>query len=295
MSRYLEMKKRAMVMAANYWWQPSGLQAEDCLAAYVFVGADDETTALRDITEHGYDLFPYAHNGTTARSPYAKWYKEKGFTAEGGQSQLAHVSDHDRTKVERYENIAIGTGTSLACQDIRSIVVRFTSDWATSSMEGWSPQRIASPRGSNGNALIDLWIGGTWFPVIPYTASRGGRQGGRVGQNISGVVGASWGAPRSTDISYVRQNNFSYFNGVNYPIAEETVFMNDLWEQSQSGNQDGKFWTNPNLWNHSSDYHFLDVLKLTYPWNYCVQAAAFFKVPLTDDQQKEIADNVMNL
>lgn len=58
MSKYLEWKKKALLMGTGQWWKPSGMADTDCYAAYQFRHAIDQNDAIRDLTGHGYDLKP---------------------------------------------------------------------------------------------------------------------------------------------------------------------------------------------------------------------------------------------
>ena len=53
MAGYLEWKRDAMIGAVP-WWNIGN--PDDCIAAYQFKGVSNETTALTDLTGHGYNL-----------------------------------------------------------------------------------------------------------------------------------------------------------------------------------------------------------------------------------------------
>lgn len=103
MSRYLELKKRALLMAANQWFIPQGLDWAHCLAAYQFKGVGARKDAVIDLTSHGYDL---------TLSSKVEWSEANGITGVGdGLVKQADLAQQNVvTTIIRYSGYAIGDG-----------------------------------------------------------------------------------------------------------------------------------------------------------------------------------------
>ena len=107
MSSLLERKRRALIMGSGGWWLPPNFVPDDCICAYQFKGAGDESTALSDLTGHGYTLSKsYAVPGNTV------WNNNTGFYlggADGAHWRPAHALDN----------------SSVPKTQIRSVVVKY--------------------------------------------------------------------------------------------------------------------------------------------------------------------------
>jgi len=121
------------------WFLVTGLSIANVLAAYNFTGASSESSALEDLTGHGYNLTKYgqSHAGGTR---YPVWSAGNGFrfydTARGNQGYLDN--------------------SSLNTQAIRCVVVRYTG--VNSSYGTW----LVTAGGDNGRcqvtAVTHLWM-----------------------------------------------------------------------------------------------------------------------------------------
>ena len=94
---YLEKKRDAMV-GMSKWYIVPGLSMSDCIAAYKFKGARNETEALTDLTGHGYNL---------AKNLNPEWNASKGYNLKDGFLNNSSLRDVDKigTVVIRYSGL----------------------------------------------------------------------------------------------------------------------------------------------------------------------------------------------
>lgn len=167
MSRYLERKRQALLMAASVFWLPSGLSRDNVLAAYQFKGVGSEAVALTDLSGNGRTLTKVTatlHNDVT----YPTWSTGKGFYCRAGNNS-------DNREYSTLNNAALNSS------DIQSAVVCFSDmamDWpAQSGTYPYTPSQIdfgvlVTAGGSSGYA--QLYACTTYYR---YTYSEGGYHG----------------------------------------------------------------------------------------------------------------------
>lgn len=109
MKSYLIRKRDAMLASAGLFWLPSGMDADDALAAYLFMGVGSIGAALTDLTGHGRTLTVGTEDGNTP-----SWDPDKGFiwsTVYGvhqGYLNNANLNAQPiRAAVCRYANIKL--------------------------------------------------------------------------------------------------------------------------------------------------------------------------------------------
>ena len=138
MSSLLERKRRALIMGSGGWWLPPNFVPDDCICAYQFKGAGDESTALSDLTGHGYTLSKsYAVPGNTV------WNNNTGFYlggADGAYWRPAH---------------ALHNG-SVPKNQIKSIIVKFQTS-------GGLVEQIAYSIPHKGDDGLTFAFGAGWY------------------------------------------------------------------------------------------------------------------------------------
>lgn len=329
MSRYLELKKRALMMAANKWWQPSGISIDQCIAAYRFKGADSMASALLDVTEHGWNLETKGADGVswdTVNGMYSTgngYYKSASLSSvKGGYNDSGRAID------------------SLAYQDVRTAIVWYYTGWRAVQFEDHTNGHVwACCAGfSHGLGYMSIQQG---FVNSEY--NQYGAQGYHFTNKPSialisdsvkmldnnnaftyhngAVMGASWGitsvnwnsipwAEQSAYWNTIDNSNNIYFNGVKMTGTERT-HVDSNWANPHDSwwDNSGKiFDLSPFYTNHKADgaqgisdaVYASDCMMegeiARGPWvKPRILAASFYSVVLNDAQHDEVYRNMLTL
>lgn len=191
MSRYLEWKKRALLMASSVFWLPPGLPRDAVLGAYQFKGVGSEAVALSDLSGNGRDLTKIQatlHDGVT----YPIWNTSTGYYCRAGNNA-------DGTEEQPQvggRKISTLNNDDLNHADIQAAVVCFADmamDWPSSQGGGYpyTPTQIdfgclVSAGGSSGYA--QLYACTTFYR---YTYSDGGYHGEWTSTETPGLIVSS--------------------------------------------------------------------------------------------------------
>ena len=270
MYQYLNWKKKAMLMAANTFWLPSGLSIENCIAAYQFKGASSETVARRDLTGNGYTMYVYTETddaqSTGDHAP--TWSASSGFTFDAvyrGRSGFLNNND-------------------LNQQNIKAAVVRYSG--LTQNNRGY----LLTAGGSAGTAF--LYAATT---VVYYTAYSEGSYTAQV-QNYGGpgFVTSAYSSPTWVGtVGYTTTSKNSGVVGANF-ATNKALYIDGV-KTTTTSSPSGKTFTDVNTGENqgrtfgNSRRSYSDLGNATFAGKSII-AAAFFGVELTDAQHKEVAD-----
>ena len=315
MSRYLEWKKRALMAAANHWWQPSGVSLEQCIAAFRFKGADSKASAMIDVTEHGWNLVERSTDGDSCDATNGMYSTENGYYKSATLNSIkGGLSDGKAVD-------------SLAYQNVRTAIVWYYTGWRAVQFEdhtnGYVPALCAGFSHGLGYMCIqqgfvndeyEQWgAQGYHFtnkPSIALTPSGVKMLNSNPWAYHNGaVMGASWGYT-GRDRPTADEYNFMYFNGVKV-TGTERDFVDHDWTlpSERTWAEAGMiFDLSPFYTNHKPDdaqgrpdaIYAADCMMegeiSQGPWvKPRILAAAFFSVVLTDAQHQEVYRNMMTL
>lgn len=327
MKRYLEWKRRALVMAANHWWQPSGVRDDQIYSAYRFKGADSREAALHDLTEHGWNL--QAWNADKAQNNIF-WSKEKGFHGENPRGEpnpaLGLYSINAKDSQGNWTE-------SLNFQDIRAAVIKYKTGFSPINPTEDSALGLTMLGGQTGLAYLNLsagYVNGYYdhdYETEWANVPEGGWGGGdhytnrgsiAIARNYKavfktksvfnqGIIGVSWNNINPQNAEKMLENKV-YINGVVQviPTQSSTDWRNlQVWELDDGGT----FPVNPSGWDYpvinldnmpiSYDADVEDGCDIWYGTTrkllLFVHAAAFYGTPLNDSQMMEVYNGMKNL
>lgn len=196
MSKYLEWKKKALLMGTGQWWLPSGMADTECYAAYHFIHAVNESDALRDLTNHGYNL---------TKSGDITWNKDTGFV------WVNHLSGQHTLN-----------NSNLSNQTVKSAVIRYADAGSNVWFTAVNGSRFNMCRNyyryGNEGALWGLLGGFNWWDEGS-TRGRNCLNGITAPNPNSGVFGynQAWGDQRYSSVSNPGE---CYVNGVRYAVNQ---------------------------------------------------------------------------
>ena len=312
MSRYLEWKKRALLMASSVFWLPPGLPRDAVLGAYQFKGVGSEAVALSDLSGNGRDLTKIQttlHDGVT----YPTWNTATGYYCRSGNNS-------DGTEEQPQiggRKISTLNNDALNRSDIKAAVVCFANmamDWpAASGTYPYTPSQIdfgclVSAGGSSGYAQLYGCI--TYYEFSGYDGdeqvhqwisretpgliSRGAPLGGAAkwgystvslkGANnkASGVVGGNFASETTRGTLFV--------NGIQTAMEEKSthcwmIGSTSQWNPPAQGYTFGS--------SHASKTNGGNIASSGCVASKYLIAAAFYNCHLTAEQHQAVANAMM--
>ena len=111
---YLMIKRDAMLASSGLFWLPSGVSADNVLAAYQFKGVASESDALKDLSGHGRTLTKASEtvNGTTYTPTWSASYGfafSQAYQGKSGYLDNQTLNGLDiKCAVVRFSNLSLG-------------------------------------------------------------------------------------------------------------------------------------------------------------------------------------------
>lgn len=190
--QYLMKKRDAILASCGLFWLPSGMSADNVLAAYQFIGVPSEEEALMDVSGNNRTLTKTSEtvNGTTytptwsssAGFIFQKAYQGKsGYldnTSLNGQNILSAVVRYSNLSQDNRGYLITAGGTSglaqlmAACTVYKSGVLNYTGPGYTSGSTAWrydTTARTSGILGANFGSADGLYFNGTKLTVTAVT------------------------------------------------------------------------------------------------------------------------------
>ena len=314
MHSYLRWKKFAMTMAANVFWLPPGISATDVLAAYRFKGVGTKENALSDLGNNHWNLteITATWNEDGASTTYPKWDTTTGYYLKAGNNGQSRA----------YSSL---NNNDLNNADIQSAVVCYTSlkmDWpsAPGGSYPYDPSQVdfgALVTAGGASGVAQLYGATTYYRYTEteeyihygqWSSNHGpgylkgwtsdlGYSYGRweyvenfdTNTHTAGVVGANFGGTSTgLYVNGTRATGTTGYGQVSNGIRGWcSLEGNGADSSKQHGYTFGCTHVSKNVDSGLKSSGCTASKKLI--------AAAFFKVPLTADQHKFVADAMLAL
>lgn len=237
------------------WWRPEGVSLANVLAAYQFKGRSSDTEALKDLTGHGYGL------GKTSQEVWGTTYTPTLNSSYGYYFAEAW-----------YGNCGYLNNTNLNNQNIKCIIIRYS---------GLSRQErgfLVGACGSHGRAQIYAATG--YYNNSEHYVNIG-TPGFVSSYGGNGSIKYRSGGMNSGVICVNFDSNQMYINGS--LTAESLTTKSGVFTDLNTKKTFGNTHSGMSDWNnqfHAAKY---------------IQAAAFYSIELSANQQREVYKRITEL